>query len=840
MDTKTHTHINNLNLLILDLLKTVTDLNDNKQMFFAFECYSAILLTEKTNKPFYIYSKLTPKQKEILYENGYPTIDIGADGVNLDVFDFFQSKLYNENKYINRTDIANFVTYKLYGKNRSNKSNLYLFRTDNSKINKDSKILFDNNHIIDSPINKQDFLSYIQYLINNRNMIENMETELELNFERDYQYHSRLLLHQNNKLILNIPTGCGKTYISLEYIKDMIQNNAFSKFLVLVPTLILLEQWYTESSNYSNNVVLIGSGYKNSITLKDIKENNIFICVYNSVEHILPFINFFTKIFVNEAHRIFKPRIYQEIADDLENDEEEVNHDLDAAITLESRNNVKYTDIITNIIHNDRTNVALLSATIDSHDNFMYYSYSIREAIDNNYLTDYQIICPIFNNDPTDRNIAEYLVNKNELHCIIFAKNRSEGINFCHNLNEIIPYSAEYIDCFTSKTDRKNIISNFNSGTIRFLVNVRILFEGFNSKICSSVLFLHLPSSDTFIIQTIGRILRLDKTKPISNIYLPFNTEKDAKDIGNFIRNICSNDSKIMKNYQEKKEGIYLNFEKIKKKNSKINENEVNKNIDENELDIEYKYDLILKNITIQKITPKEKAILLLEFVEKNNRVPRANEVYENNSIIIKIGQFWTNIKSGQHKIIYETILCKNDILKADYNKTKQKITPKEKANLLLKFVEINKRVPKRNETFEENGIIIKIGQFFHDIKQGKNKTIYETILSKNDILRIDYEKTEKVREEKGREKREEKITPKEKANLLLKFVKINKRVPKKRELFEKDGIIIKIGRFWTSIKSGQHKIIYETILSKNNILRIDYNNLQEKRKERKEDNEEE
>jgi hypothetical protein len=42
---------------------------------------------------------------------------------------------------------------------------------------------------------------------------------------------------------------------------------------------------------------------------------------------------------------------------------------------------------------------------------------------------------------------------------------------------------------------------------------------------------------------------------------------------------------------------------------------------------------------------------------------------------------------------------------------------------------------------FKEEYKEVKIGQFWHSIKQGVNKDICRNILSKNDILKKDYEK---------------------------------------------------------------------------------------------------
>ena len=131
----------------------------------------------------------------------------------------------------------------------------------------------------------------------------------------------------------------------------------------------------------------------------------------------------------------------------------------------------------------DNNNFLLMSATIDLIDECLYYSYKIRDGIEDGYLTDYQIILPIFDDDPTDTNIAEYLVRKGELHCIVYASTIAECEKFTGILNSILPNSAAYIHSGINEKLRKSVIKKFNERRIRFLVNVRVLSEGFNSEI---------------------------------------------------------------------------------------------------------------------------------------------------------------------------------------------------------------------------------------------------------------------------------------------------------------------------------------------------------------------
>ena len=232
-------------------------------------------------------------------------------------------------------------------------------------------------------------------------------------------------------------------------------------------------------------------------------------------------------------------------------------------------------------------NNVYLSATIDKIDEFEYYSKDIRTMIELKYLCDYQIHVPIFNDDPTNKNICSHLL-KNYRNVIIYCNSKKEGNQINKLMNELQLNSAEYIDCDTSKKKRNIIIEKYKNSEIAFLINVRILVEGFDAPITKGVCFLHLPTNKTTLIQIIGRCLRLHSSKTIANIILPFSSNEDEKSICNFLKVIAKNDSRICQSFKNKKLGGYINIE---------NSNE-DYNNDKNE-NIEFKYNMIYNSLGI-------------------------------------------------------------------------------------------------------------------------------------------------------------------------------------------------------------------------------------------------
>ena len=238
-------------------------------------------------------------------------------------------------------------------------------------------------------------------------------------------------------------------------------------------------------------------------------------------------------------------------------DDESINED---DINDELVNVKNYTKIIKSLVKYN--NNVYLSATIDSIDNFEYYSKDIRTMIDLKYLCDYTIQIPIFNDDPTNKNICEYLL-KEYKNIIIYCGSCIEGKKINKLMNDLQLNSCEYIDCNTQKRKRNNIIDKYKNGEIPFLVNVRILVEGFDAPITKGVCFFHLPNNKTTLIQIIGRALRLHHTKNIANVILPFSLEDEDKNICDFLKVIAKNDTKIKKSYENKKLGGYISIDKI-------------------------------------------------------------------------------------------------------------------------------------------------------------------------------------------------------------------------------------------------------------------------------------
>jgi len=590
---------------VTDLLnsgKNIDDFDYKSDLHKIFEYFSCIKLTQEYNTPFYEYNDIDPTFKE---EKQMSRNDTGIDACNL-IDTIVQCKLRQQS--LTWKECSTFFGSLMYrdesGNFKSRWNELIITRNKESQLsdNLNEKLRF--KHFIDKTYPRAEILSYCKDLVENPPYHFKNDIIIE---KRDYQEECIKLINDmnNENLIICLPTGTGKNFIITHSLQSKV------RYLIMVPRIILMEQIKDEIIKYhpkmKSKIQLIGDSNNEFKSDKDIT-----ICVFNSVGIIKDHVETFAKIFVDEAHHIIKPEIYQDPEEDNEDNEED-----DDCQENENCDNKSFIKIIKEF--SKLNNNIYLSATIDKHDAFKFYKKDIREMIDNGYLCDYTINIPIFAEDPTYYSVCKYLI-KNYRNIIIYCNSQKDGKSINALLNSIQKGSSEYIDCNTSKKTRNNIVSNYKSGKLSFLVNVKILVEGFDAPITKGVCFMSLPSSSTTLIQIIGRSLRLHPEKKMANVILPFSVIDDEKSICNFMKVMAKNDSRIKKSYQTKTFGGYFDIDNI------IEEDEINNDNNEELMkDVEFKCELIFDSIGSLKNNASiwmNKLKELKEYIDDNKKRP--------------------------------------------------------------------------------------------------------------------------------------------------------------------------------------------------------------------------
>ena len=669
----------NYNEIIYNFIKDYEDIFKCNfyELAKPFEYYSAIILSKEYNRKIYHYDDLDVIYKE---ENNLSKKDTGID--LCDKQDIIGQVKLRSNP-LNWKEISTFVAqinqYDHTTKKRFIKwQEPILIRNSCSKVSSNLQEHLNFNICVDKPLQLKDFYNYCNNLKANPPIIENNDEIIE---ERDYQITAINLIkdNPNKNIYLCLPTGSGKTYV---FIMSIELNK---KYVILVPLIILLKQWYDEIEEIrpelKQYIQCLGDG-NNTFN----NDKLITITTYNSVE-LVGNLQDYDRVVTDEAHRIVKPEIYEE---EIEEDD------------------TKYTTIINNNIADNNNNI-LLSATLDNpdNDNDLYYKVEIRDLINKGILTDYQIKIPIFEDNANDISVCQYIV-KNYTNMIIYSSRCAEGMKITEILNSISKNCAYYIDCNTPKQQRKDIIKDFKKGNIKFLVNVRILIEGFNAKICNGVILYHISKNDKTIIQIVGRALRKYKNKLYAYIILPFINTDDSKDLEFILRVLANNDPEIKHRCINKKLGGYIDIEinKEYKEDEEDDDDDIQK---ENlmETKIELVFDSLGKCIKGNVELWRFKLKKVKEFIHKYKKRPIQNSNSEERTLALWICTQKTNYKN-------KTCIMENEEIRKEWEEFKEEygeyifVAGKELWRFTLekvkKFINDNenKEKPNKNSTNTE------------------------------------------------------------------------------------------------------------------------------------------
>jgi|TARA_B110000261_G_scaffold150784_1_gene178606 superfamily II DNA or RNA helicase len=712
-----------------------------------FEYYSAKMLSIEYNKPIYHYNDLEMIYKE---DNNLSKHDSGIDLTDkLDIIG--QVKLRSDtlswkelSTFICQINQFDSITKKRYIK----WNDPILIRNQCSKISKNLKEHLNNNICIDRPYRLEEFYKYCNNLKTNPPLIKDTNDIIEI---RDYQVETIDLINNNptKNLYICLPTGSGKSYIVI----SSIELN--KKYIILVPFVVLLDQWYSEIINIrpelTDYIQLIGD---NNNTFDSNKL--ITISTFHSVG-LVGNLNTYYRVVIDEAHKIIKPEIYEEVDDGDEEDEEDES---------------TYTSIITKNIIGFHNNI-LMSATLDNpyNEDDIYHKVELRDLIDKGVLTDYQIKIPIFEDNANDISVCQYIV-KNYTNMIIYCSSQEEGKRITDILNKISKKCCYYLDCNTCKGTRRDILKEFNNGNINFLVNIRILVEGFNSKICNGVILYHIAKNDKTLVQIIGRALRKHPNKLYANIVLPFINCQDSKDLQFILRVLATNDSVIKQRCITQKLGGYIDIEPIDKP---IADNDDRQAVNDNQILMEAKFELVYNNIgncvkgTVDMWAFKLEK--LKKFIDDNKKTP--NQKSEKSSE--KILGAWLSSQKEKYKkqiMLDESVKLLWEKFNEDYKEyllSNEEIWERHLFNV-KKFIDDNEKAPSQKSKEKHEKVI---GQWLSDQKKNYKKNIQ--ILSK-EYFRKQFEKF-------NEDYKEYLLTPDElwEYNLskLIKFIDDNEHLPR-------------------------------------------------------------
>lgn len=352
-------------------------------------------------------------------------------------------------------------------------------------------------------------------------------------YQQDVKDKIFTLWKSEKNVMLQMPTGAGKTILFSSVINDIIKVPD-SKILIIAHRKELLEQISSHLYKYNIEHGIISSNRKRCLE-KRVQVASIQTLTHKNNEEITKsFVPNF--IVIDEAHHTLAKTYDQ----------------LWKLYPLSWKLGVTATPCRIN------------GAPFTNHFSELISSLSVKELIEKGFLSDYtfytenpdsdlsKAILSIKKKSSTgDYRINDLLQNLNvERHVkkLVLSystyANGLKGIVYCisiehaHNICEAyknIGVVAEYIDSKTPKTEREQIVQDFKDGKIQVLVNVDIFSEGFD---CPDVEFIQMARptwSLSKYMQQVGRGLRIspgkDKTIILDNagMYARFGLPSDSR-----------------------------------------------------------------------------------------------------------------------------------------------------------------------------------------------------------------------------------------------------------------------------------------------------------------------
>ena len=254
---------------------------------------------------------------------------------------------------------------------------------------------------------------------------------------------------------------------------DLPQHVFFSfcvQVLVIVPSLVLLEQFAREMSGFCK----VGTKYNDNI---DVASRG-FIAVTRSV-HLLQK-QMFEAVFIDEAH-----------------------HPLPSTLP-------------------DYNKLFKFSAT---HQENVDVRYSLGQAISQGVLCDYDLTVPVTTEGHPYICLANLLLSQagRFRRVLAYCNSVAEAKRFQQVL-ETVGVAAWHINAHTGRKVRERVMNEFSGKlqkAVHVLVTVQVLGEGVNIPNADTCMFVEPRSSYVSIIQAIGRVLRPHLAKPLAHVVLP-------------------------------------------------------------------------------------------------------------------------------------------------------------------------------------------------------------------------------------------------------------------------------------------------------------------------------
>lgn len=456
-----------------------------------YEIISAIETALKLQRSVKIWSDVNPDTKDNL---GLPQCDVGIDFIDDNLTFAGQAKLYQQGSYVKAKDIdrTRFCAYRArkFARRDDIMMKSIVTTPENVKLGKSKVEMDDVEHVV-IPSSRIRF--WCEKALNISQIYNKELQKVGEDTLRPCQLAALSNIEAGRMNKIKLACGSGKTRIAAEVIK-----RSSGRYLVLVPYLTLLDQWYAYLKQFKFTLIRVGTGYNEIIRKPKADETVIVISVYNSYKKSM----FFEKQDKEETKLYTRPYDFVVV--------DEAHHIIESDGGMNRE--------IWSSVEKSKSSLLMSASLNEDHHGVLNFSYSMRDAINDGIIVDYDVKVAFFSQEPNMRMIAKY-VKRNEKELAVLAYcNTIESAKMlakqCNNLGIM----STSISCEESRVERQKILKQFENGEYRVLVSVNTLGEGVNLKRAHTCLFAEARSSEISVVQCIGRVLRLCEGKDLAHV----------------------------------------------------------------------------------------------------------------------------------------------------------------------------------------------------------------------------------------------------------------------------------------------------------------------------------
>jgi superfamily II DNA or RNA helicase len=504
------------------------------------ECPEDILIQYKLIKS---HNEMRLIRKDIKEGFLHSHKDIGIDIVQLDEDNC--SIVQCKNGYRNGLCIADLagIMYRIASSDKDKRA--YIYYTDSLSRNirnvndlSENVIYIDWNNDVDKTKLTEDSSCYSNKIYFVKLPCGNIEDIEDIKIAiAPYTYQTEAVskfkeyFQSNNRGILSLPCGCGKTYASY-----LISKN-YKHIIILSPLREFASQnlkRYIEYGYCKTNTILVDSdGIRDIDSIKEFIRNKnelLISCTYNSMDLIEGCLDMFNDalFIIDEFHNLSRANIS--------------NEENNIFKLLNSNHKILFmsaTPRIYEIEYDDEYNNEFFGDVV--------YQMTFTDAIYNKYITDYRIWLPSVheNNEELNTELCIYdidneiksrctflyscIANNGSQKCIVYCIDTDDMNLMMESMKILNDFYVMNIDissisCGDSEKNRKSVLESFanNNDKIQLLFNIRILNECIDIPSCDSVYISYAPKNKITTIQRISRATRIDKNNPykMANVYI--------------------------------------------------------------------------------------------------------------------------------------------------------------------------------------------------------------------------------------------------------------------------------------------------------------------------------